>query len=264
MSLFYSCESSPKNIDLTEYNVRGKVKSIREESFYFSKEGDREDSRQTLVSFDLNVHITEQIIFQPDGSIMLKTTTKYYDTYRMDSTYDNRNVLMGVRKKVYNDQGLLIREHSTNKMGNYPKNQFNIAYKYDNNNNLIEKVEYNDKRKLTSKEEYKYNTTNKLVEIREYNSLNQCEGYDTYKYDRNGNKIESKYYNFFSRKFTYIHAYQYNDKGDVTREISNNLAKNESYSSDMSYEYDINENWTKKVSKAQTYQHIVTRKITYQ
>jgi len=264
-SFLFGCKSSTQNNDWTAYKLKGKVKSIEEQSHYFSKsqKSKSEEERPRLISFDSKGYISHYAVFELDGSVNSTISTTYFDTYSIDSVYDSNNILLSVLKRTYNDKGKTLSIHSSKGLGDQFENGYNAFFKYDDNNNLIEDMEYNNRSKLISKRKYKYNKENKRIELREYNSLSQCEGYETYEYDSNGNEIESKYYNTFFKAFTQINTYQYNSRGDIVQQSSNELTKKAISVSNIYYVYDKNENWTKKTIESNTGQRITTRQIIY-
>jgi len=164
--------------------------------------------------------------------------------------------------KEYNSKGLVTKSIGNEIVDNSPGRQNTTAYKYDNNSNLVEVVEYNKNSKLVSRVTYKYNSSDQKIETREYNSLNKLEGREVYEYDKQGNEIKSSYYNSFG-VLEHVNAYRHNEMGDEIEGSSYTISRNIRNSAKYQYEYDINENWTKKISTSGSNILATVREITY-
>ena len=109
---------------------------------------------------------------------------------------------------------------------------------------------------------YKYNSSDQKTETREYNSLNKLEGHEVYEYDKQGNEIKSSYYNSLG-VLEHVNTYRYNGKGDQIEGSVHTISRNYRSNGKSLYEYDSNENWTKKISGSGSDFLVTVREITY-
>ena len=150
-----SCNQSEKKNDLTEENLKGKVKSITE---------------NTYEAVDKFGQIEK-------GDILVDSSAVYTDYGRF---------------KIYNEKGNKIEENYYNSNGSL---DFKDTYKYDEKGNKIEKNRYNSDGSLYYKVTYKYDGKGNKIEVNHYDSNGSLILKYTYKYDENGNKIEECWYN---------------------------------------------------------------------
>ncbi len=145
------------------------------------------------------------------GHITILTETEYHLHLQVD-------------KKELVDS-LFIKYSFNNWKGNLLEENFNnldgagrdIAYKYDDNGNLIEECIYTVNGKFDSKSRYDYDTNGKIIEKKDYDARNILKDVVVYKCDDNGNIIEESFDNFKGegRKITY----KYNGNGDLVERI---------------------------------------------
>ena len=123
-----SCNQSEKKNDLTEENLKGKVKSITE---------------NTYEAVDKFGQIEK-------GDILVDSSAVYTD----DGHF-----------KIYNEKGNKIEENYYNSNGRlYSK----TTYKYDEKGNNIEKNNYDSNGRLDSKHTYEYDKNNNWTQRIEY------------------------------------------------------------------------------------------------
>ena len=158
LSVLYlvSCNQSEKKNDLTEENLKGKVKSITENTYEaVDKCGPIEKG---------NVLVDSSAVYTDDG-----------------------------RFKIYNEKGNKIEENYYNSNGRlYSK----ATYKYDEKGNMIEDNFYDsDDGSLIYKNTYKYDEKGNNIEKNNYDSNGRLDSKHTYEYDKNNNwtqRIEYK------------------------------------------------------------------------
>ena len=165
-----SCKQSEKKNDLTEENLKGKVKSIKEtlyeavDKFGQIEKGNWFNNYFTI--YDKKGNIIEENDYDSDGSLNSKTTYKY------------------------DEKGNKIEENDYDSDGRLDSK---TTYKYDEKGNTIEKnyYSYSDGR-LDSKITYKYNEKGNTIEENDYYySDGRLDSKTTYKYkyeyDKNNN-----------------------------------------------------------------------------
>ena len=161
-----SCNQSEKKNDLTEENLKGKVKSITE---------------NTYEAVDKFGQIEK-------GDILVDSSAVYTD----DGHF-----------KIYNEKGNKIEENYYNSNGSLI---YKTTYKYDEKGNKIEENYYNSNGRLYSKTTYKYDEKGNKIEEYHYDEDGKFNYKYTYKYDEKGNNIEKNNYDSNGRldsKYTY-------------------------------------------------------------
>ena len=177
-----SCNQSEKKNDLTEENLKGKVKSITEntyeavEKFGQIEKGDVLVDSSAVYTDDGRFKIynekgnkIEENYYNSNGRLYSKTTYKYDEKGNMieDNFYDS-------------DDGSLIYKNT---------------YKYDEKGNIIEEYHYDEDGKFNYKYTYKYDEKGNIIEENHYDSNGRLDSKYTYEYDKNNNwtqRIEYK------------------------------------------------------------------------
>ena len=177
-----SCNQSEKKNDLTEENLKGKVKSITEntyeavDKFGQIEKGDVLVDSSAVYTDDGHFKIynekgnkIEENYYNSNGRLYSKTTYKYDEKGNMieDNFYDS-------------DDGSLIYKNT---------------YKYDEKGNKIEEYHYDEDGKFNYKYTYKYDEKGNNIEKNNYDSNGRLDSKHTYEYDKNNNwtqRIEYK------------------------------------------------------------------------
>ena len=177
-----SCNQSEKKNDLTEENLKGKVKSITEntyeavDKFGQIEKGDVLVDSSAVYTDDGHFKIynekgnkIEENYYNSNGRLYSKTTYKYDEKGNMieDNFYDS-------------DDGSLIYKNT---------------YKYDEKGNKIEEYHYDEDGKFNYKYTYKYDEKGNIIEENHYDSNGRLDSKHTYEYDKNNNwtqRIEYK------------------------------------------------------------------------
>ena len=174
-----SCNQSEKKNDLTEENLKGKVKSITENTY----------------------EAVEKFGQIEKGDVLVDSSAVYTD----DGHF-----------KIYNEKGNKIEENYYNSNGSLI---YKNTYKYDEKGNKIEENYYNSNGRLYSKTTYKYDEKGNMIEDNFYDSDDGSLIYkNTYKYDEKGNNIEKNNYDSNGRldsKYTY----EYDKNNNWTQRI---------------------------------------------
>ena len=148
-------KKSEKKNDLTEENLKGKVKSIKE---------------TTYKAVDKFGQIEK-------GDVLVDSSAVYTDDGRF---------------KIYNEKGNKIEENYYNSNSSLI---YKNTYKYDEKGNKIEENYYNSNGRLYSKTTYKYDEKGNIIEENHYDSNGRLDSKYTYEYDKNNNwtqRIEYK------------------------------------------------------------------------
>ena len=162
-------KKSEKKNDLTEENLKGKVKSIKEtpyeavEKFGQIEKGDMLNTYFTIFTiYNKKGNTIEENDYNSDGSLFSKFTYKY----------DEKGNI--IEKNDYDSDGRL---------------DYKTTYKYDEKGNMIEATYYNSDGRLSSKTTYKYDEKGNTIEENDYNSDSSLNSKTTYKYkyDKNNN-----------------------------------------------------------------------------
>ena len=236
----FSCTelmSQTKENDLTEANLKGKVKSERTIDFHAVEKND-EIVRGKISTYGNNY----QVLYNIDGNRIEMTN---YNSNRLNmfnpinkndgngnQVYQSDEILKDKHTYKYDDEGNKIEENEYNKEGNLVKRNI---YKYDDDGNKIEENEYIYER-LSDKHTYKYDGNGNMIEE---NSPNWSRAY---KYDGEGNVVEQNIYNSngsLDKKWTF----KYNKEGNLVK--WNQYNSNGSLDKKWTYKYNKEGNWVK-------------------
>lgn len=199
--LSIACDSEKRENDLTRENLKGKVKSVKEISYYTEEKfGDpikSEKYNQAELYFNEQGYFTEK-------NKHFKTETQSKETFK----YNNQGNIIE-KKEFFNSSWLNSTRITT------------YTYQYDDKENLIEEKENDENEKLKSRKVFKYDKKNNKTQYEWYGSdENLWEKY-TYKYDERGNQIELNEFsadNILMRKY----IYKYDEKGNQIEESKYN------------------------------------------
>ena len=177
-------KKSEKKNDLTEENLKGKVKSITE---------------NTYEAVDKFGQIEK-------GDVLVDSSAVYTD----DGHF-----------KIYNEKGNKIEENYYNSNGSLI---YKNTYKYDEKGNKIEENYYNSNGRLYSKTTYKYDEKGNKIEEYHYDEDGKFNYKYTYKYDEKGNNIEKNNYDSNGRLYSkYTYEYDKNNNWTQRIEYKNTI-----------------------------------------
>ncbi len=232
------------NNDLSELNLKGKVKILTEIEYKISpnigkiKEGDM--LYKYIYSFNEKGNLIETNSYDPDGNL----DGKY--------TYTNDNL-----------KGTKIEMISYNPDGSSDEK---CTYNYDSKGNLILEIWYDAEGSISKKYGYKYDDKGNEIAMNRYDAHDSLLCKDSYKYDDKGEKIEWNHFNLspptdgsLSKKV----IFKYDDNGNINVEnifLSDGNFENYTYK----YDYAKKGNWKKEtIYKNGLPQYITERKIKY-
>ena len=192
-----------KKNNLTEENLKGKVKSIKENTYEaVDKFGQIKKGNVFYDGFSSPF----TIIYNEKGN---KIKICRYDKY---GKIDNKNTYK------YDEKGNNI-EHNTY---DYGRLALKDIYKYDEKGNKIEENTYDSDGRLFFKYIYKYDEKGNNIEKNKYDYNGRLDSKTTYKYDEKGNTIEQNTYYYDDRpaeNYSYKYEYEYDKNNNWTQKI---------------------------------------------
>ncbi|MFC2086926.1 hypothetical protein ACFLSA_02030 [Bacteroidota bacterium] len=284
MSLF-SQGLNPERTKQTMHDNRVKTQV----KFKYRPDSDK-GTKVSMLQFDENGNVIEEINYKPDGSIMSKYKYKY-NANGFKTEYLKFNI--EASKEVLNYSQHFKYDYNNNKIeekvSNDGESYFTFKYKYDLQGKLKTKSQYTSSGAFMGKEEYAYsngtvtilsydganNQTGKAIEKYENNLLVETIKYgangsagmkNTYKYNQEGMLLEEKKYN--QGRFIEKLNYRYNPNGFV-EQIAKEDADGQKFINN-SYFYDnrfnlIEEKWFDGVPddySKKSYSYDKTNKVT--
>ena len=181
MLCLVSCNQSEKKNDLTEENLKGKVKSITENTYEAVNKFGQIEKGDILVDssavytddghfkiYNEKGNKIEENYYNSNGSLIYKNTYKYDEKGNMieDNFYDsNDGSLIYKNTYKYDEKGNKIEEYHYDEDGKF---NYKYTYKYDEKGNNIEKNNYDSNGKLDSKYTYEYDKNNNWTQRIEY------------------------------------------------------------------------------------------------
>lgn len=172
-----------------------------------------------------------------------------------------------------NENGKVIREYWVedinwrfpfNKSENTNKELTKVEYKYDNNGNKIQQINYNTStKKIYSRQKYKYDTLNNLIEIKSYLNNQDTTKYKKTKYAfSENNLLKGEAYLDLDGSILQSTEYFYNKENYITKTIHFQDNINSTFT--FKYKFDRKGNWTKitKIVNGEPL-YVWTRKIKY-
>lgn len=191
-----------------------------------------------IIKYDINGNKVEEIKLDSDGNLSLNTIYKYDNNGNNIEKHSENSAGNWVKNNYKYDQlGNKIEEVGSDSSN--PKDFWKHIYIYEGKGNPIERIIYSEDGKLSHKETYKYNFKGNILEQRD-------------KYSRYGSGALSKHIYKYDEKESEIERYRYSLGGSIQ------------YKNAYEYEYDIKDNWTRKVEIVNDIQEFIAeRKIEY-
>jgi len=225
----------PKN-DIEEMNLKGKVKSLKTNTYEVIKIKGEIHKGKIIVDYESS----QYFLFDIEGNILEKSSYKYELDGSIDKysyKYDDNGNKTEENQYFYNDttEWKLSKKH---------------IYKYDNKGNLIEEGDYfsgSINSNITNKFTYKYDDKGNMIE--------QCytHGYFkeiyTYVYDDKGNMIEENLYNYSGsddKVYSTKQIYKYDNQGN---KIEEQFFQNKKVIYKSILKYDVNDNMIESISR---------------
>ncbi len=227
---FTSCTENKIENNLTEENLKGKVKSVKEVSYdAIEKFGEVAKGRvlnwgrenKQMIYSEKGSKIEENH-FNSKGELEWKYMYKYdeKDNQIEESVYDSKGELVRKNTFKYDEKNNKIEENGYNSNRELVYGYI-YTYKYDNKGNQVEckQNKHNSEGQLEPKMWtklliYKYDEKGNLIEEKECNYNGELCNKNTYKYDKKRNKIEEQIYNFVG-ELNYKYNYKYDERGNL-------------------------------------------------
>jgi antitoxin component YwqK of YwqJK toxin-antitoxin module len=159
LPLLFGCGGEKKENDLTEYNIKGKIKDIIE-TRYDAKEAFGDLEKGDLVAkekykYDEDGNETEWTSYNSDGELEGKYKYKYDEDGNQTelTSYNSDGELEGKAKLKYDEDGNETEWTSYDKDGEL---EWKYKYKYDEDGNQTESTSYDKDGELEWKYKYKY------------------------------------------------------------------------------------------------------------
>ena len=146
-TLSASCNQSEKKNDLTEENLKGKVKSIKETTYKAVDKFEQIEKGDVLNNY-FNIYNEkgnkiEDNFYDSDGNLSSKDTYEYDEKGNKieENWYNSDGSLDSKYTYKYDEKGNIIEENYHNSNGRlYEKHTY--KYEYDKNNNWTQRIEY--------------------------------------------------------------------------------------------------------------------------
>jgi len=271
--LSFSSENKQQN-DLERANLKGKVKTLRQISFYAVdkfgeiKKGERGGSGlftpdEYYNKYNVKGFIIERVerYFGDGDSLILEEIYKYNDKgNKININQFFPNGESGKETFKYDDKGNPIELSRY-----YPVDSLEISwkytYKYDDNDNIVEKNTYTNGSLEGSLVTYKYDDKDNLTEVSVYTIDGLLHWKNIFIYDDKGNEIEKN--SFQNGSLSWKEISKYDDNGNKI-ESSNFYQNGVNHKYIYKYDYDKKNNWIKRIDfGGDTPKYIIERIIEY-
>ena len=214
--ILFSCSSKQKDNSLKQWNLKGQVESIRNQSYNAKYEyGDeiiktgRSYNDNYQVKFDKAGFITERISYDDVENIREKELFTYKNDKRLSKKTYNEAGEIRETETYYYDNGILSKITVENGTGDIQKT---IQVKANKNNQVLEGVELNEKglKKDSWKNEF---SGDKVTKHTRYDSSGAVKATMTYEWNSNNDRQRIDYK---SKDLSFIEKrkYKYDDKGN--------------------------------------------------
>jgi hypothetical protein len=226
-----------QNNDYARWNLKGKVKTIKETSYSVNDQ----HAKDSLEYYFLNEFNSEgnkivDAAYLPDGKLVKSYSYSY-------GTNNERT-----EEKQFDGDGKLIRT---------------ISYTYDTKGNLLEDSSIDSQGKPGKKIVFTYDNSGKVIEDNSYGGDGKLQKKFTYTYDDRGNKIETNRFDSNGnpeRKTLCNYDAQNNPLEEVSTKPDQTVLKKVNFS----YEYDAHNNWIVKTTFVEDKPvNILEREIVY-
>ena len=228
-----SCANDQGKDVLYDFNLKGKVKSIRQSNFAaLEKDGEiitgtKIDNMNftaythvEVAQFNEDGNMYETNGYGSEGNLIYKMTVNHGENGNLigDYSYDLNNELINKCDYNYHENGYMSEANCIGENGV----RYTLKFKFDEFGNMYELNEYGSGGELVYNYTYKYDKDRNMIEGIWYKPEDSLRIKWTYKYDKYGNWIEKNTYN--------------SNAGNVEDKLT------------YTYEYDPNNNWTKEIT----------------
>lgn len=267
--------------DLEEMNLKGKVKSIKETSFFLIYENgevinsriERENNseKDKLILFNIDGNITIDKEYDSNKNLTSKVIYKYDNNgHKTESIlYDSNGNI--ISKSIYKND---INGNKTEVINYNPNNSINnrVTYEYNDRGNKIKDEMYLQENNKYGLFTYKYDNIGCLIEyglyLRDANKLEDSnlylESLEIYKNDVDGNRIEAISYDS-NNELRDKTTFQYDTNGNETEINQFGPNGTQIYFEYLQYGYDDQNNWEIKIkpSDSNNNRYLIKRVFEY-
>jgi len=293
----FSCKNDFIDNDLTNENLKGKVKSYTQfvyeaiDRFGEIKKGEIRGgvSQNESRKYNKDGNKTEITHYNVDGSSDYKFIYLFDEIENIKSTltFDSEGELKRKTLQKYGENRNLIEVEESKYSRLLGSEKTRTIFKYDNKNNCIEESEYNSsgvlKTKIICKNDHKGNR----VEEKKYSGDGKTMGTKIYQYDSNRNIIIEDTYiskgslpnqvrsrvlkdsieilNYSDDKYhRYRYVFNYNENGDMIEESFHESDGSIAWKYIYKYKYDKKGNWIEMIGiRNEIPKYIIVREYEY-
>ncbi len=236
--------SQDKIINLQSENLKGKVQSYEKKTFIIDQ-----NSKALIQKYSI------KYTFNKKGDII--SIENFGDDAKSDSKevfeYKNHKIsktnlfnAMGKTNKMtlydYDDKGYLTLQKKYNKQG---KLQYETSYMFNQKGQLTVQQKLIPSINYMMKESYKYDANNNLIEKAKTARIGTTK--EIFEYNSQGLETKKSEYNAMGELYSVI-VYEYNKQGDKTRLKKYDVNDVMNYHEKYDYKYDSKGNWTECIS----------------
>lgn len=228
-STLLSTAQSSEKLSLSDFNLKGKVKSITEKQYRTKKNGKVEAAALEEIVYSFNEKGLLELWEFKDDQDNSGAKIYHYDENGRATTMIFERFESYSLNYVYEQKGKTLWQNCYWRSGHGAKIgslYSKFMYTKDNSNRLVEYALYYDtKTDFNFKEVYTYNTTNLVEEMKNYGLSGTLTHRYTYIYDKNNNLVGQKEYKYI---------YKENELSSTAK---------------FEYKYDSDNNWTEMFKK---------------
>ncbi|MGF2411719.1 MAG: hypothetical protein ACQUYJ_05290 [Ferruginibacter sp.] len=214
---------------LKDHNLKGKVKSVKELSYFAKKNGKPDGEPYMTSTYSFNEKGLLQLKEQKDNQSNISSKRYEYNENKQVGLMSFDGYGSHVLKYAYEQKGKTLWQYAYWQSGAAAKKgdlQHKFMFTLDNAGRLVEYAKYYfTKTNFDFKDLYTYNISNQVEEMKKYQTDGKLGQRFTYSYDKNNNVVEQKEYSY---------NYKDNELKTATK---------------LNYEYDSNNNWTEMFQK---------------
>lgn len=279
--------NKPDN-QLSYFKLKGKVKSIHTyHKDYYYDVPDSVYQQQTIYDFNKKKYLVAETIilkepyskeiyhYDKKNRVIEREEWNYYrkewQKAKSIYQYNNKGLVTKVRYKepkgakvlyIYDKTDNIIEEKLFRENDSIAQKR--VTYKYDSNNNMIERIEYSGE-VVFNRRTFQYDKHKNIIAEKVYGySMDDLHGKFAYKYNKKNQRIEEITYSTTdTTDISHKNFYSYDKKGKILKNKQYFLGKLDCIYT-YKYEFDKHKNWIKRSTyKDGKIEKVYKRKITY-
>ncbi len=225
-------------------------------SIDYRKIAEVEKHLTSFKEYDLKGNLIREITYSPVGEIENNYSSEYDENnYQIvNNIFDENNKLLERHEYQREKDGRILVE----KCFYSESSDFDTTYyKYDDNNNLIEKTNFDSDNELYAIKKNVYKNNN-LVNSKIFNEYDELELEENFLYNEKNEMIENVEINHLEKEKRYL-KYEYNDSGYKTKTLIFN--RNKQLIAKSYFEYDVKNQLIEQYDEDEY--HSITTKFIY-